>query len=68
MAAGKLADKTEEKEMAEADELGIPFTRSAKVLSILKRKKDLEDMSGDMTLQSPRRGVLKWLSDLWITA
>jgi len=54
--------------MAEADELGIPFTRSAKVISILKRKKDLEDMSGDMTLQSPRRGVLKWLSDLWVTA
>ena len=68
MAAGKLADKTEEKEMAEADELGIPFTRSAKVISILKRKKDLEDMSGDMTLQSPQRGVPKWLSDLWITA
>ena len=68
VAAGELAEATEQKEKAEANELGIPFTRSAKVIGILKRKKDLEDMSGDMTLQSPRRGVLKWLSDLWITA
>ncbi len=68
VAAGELAEATEEKERAEANELGIPITRSPKVINILQRKKNLEDLSEDMTLQAPRRGVLKWLSDLWITA
>ena len=68
MAAGQFAEEVEQKEKAEAEELGIPFTRSPKVANILKRKKDLEDLAKDMTRQAPRRGVLGWLVDLWIAS
>ncbi len=67
VAAGHFAEETEQKEKAEAEELGIPFSRSPKVNTILQRKKDLEDMTKDLSRQAPRRGVLKWLADLWIT-
>ncbi len=67
VAAGHLAEEVEQKEKAEADELGIPASRSPKVETILRRKKDLEDMSKDLSRQAPRREVLKWLADHWIT-
>ncbi len=68
VAAGELAEKTEQSEKDEAQELGIPFRRSHKVQNILQRAQALQDMSVDLSRSAPRRDVLGWLSKNWIGA
>ena len=68
VAAGQLAQKTEQSEKDEAEELGIPFRRSHKVQTILQRAQALQDMSVDLSRSAPRRDVLGWLSKNWIGA
>ena len=68
VAAGQLAEKTEQSEKDEAEELGIPFRRSHKVQTILQRAQALQDMSVDLSRSAPRRDVLGWLSKNWIGA
>ena len=68
VAAGKLADKTEEKEMAEAVDLGVHYAKSPKVLAIRQRQQALRDLSKDMGKGAPRHCLLDWLAGHWITA
>ncbi len=68
VAAGELAEQTEQNEKAEAEELGIHFVRSPKIANILQRAQNLHEMSEDMTRQAPRRNVLEWLAKHWIAA
>ena len=67
-AAGKFADKTEEKEKAEADDLGVPYGKSPKVQAIRKRQQVLLDLSQGLKLGAPRHCLLDWLAGHWITA
>jgi len=67
-AAGKFADKTEEKEKAEADDLGVPYGKSPKVQAIRQRQQALLDLSKGMKLGAPRHCLLDWFAGHWITA
>jgi len=68
VAAGKFADKLEEKETAEAADLGVHYAKSPKVQAIRKRQQVLLDLSQGMKLGAPRHCLLDWLAGHWITA